>query len=142
MGNGGSLAGDYDFNSAQLGLAVTIPLFTGGYRLARLKAAGIEQEKAIIALSQKRNGIESELIELRLRLEEAAEWVESARLIVSTAERAVALSQSAYSNGLTTQFNVAEAVNRLGEARLGLQSTVFEYRSAYYDWELSGGNTE
>jgi outer membrane protein TolC len=104
-----------------------------------LKAAGIEQEKAAIALSQKRNTVESELIELRLRLGEAAERVESARLIVSTAERAVALSQSAYSNGLTTQFNVAEAVNRLGEARLGLQSAVFEYRSAYYDWELSGG---
>jgi outer membrane protein TolC len=129
MGNGGSLTGDYDFNSAQLGITVTIPLFVGGYRLARLKAAGIEQEKAAVALSQKHNGIESELIELRLRLEEAA-------------ERAVTLSQSAYSNGLTTQFNVAEAVNRLGEARLGLQSAVFEYRSAYYDWELSGGNTE
>ncbi|MDR1506320.1 MAG: TolC family protein [Treponema sp.] len=139
MGDGGSLTGDYDFNSAQLSLAVTIPLFTGGYRLARLKAAGIEQEKAAVALSQRRSGIESELIELHLRLEEAAERVESARLIVSTAERAVALSQTAYSNGLTTQFNVAEAVNRLGEARLGSESAVFEYLSAYYDWELSGG---
>jgi outer membrane protein TolC len=104
-----------------------------------VKAAGIEQERAAIALSQRRNAIENELIELALRLGESAERVESARLIVSTAERAVALSQTAYSNGLTTQFNVAEAVNRLGEARLGLQSAVFEYRSAYYDWELAAG---
>jgi outer membrane protein TolC len=142
MGNGGSLTGDYDFNSAQLGIAVTIPLFVGGYRLARVKAAGIEQEKAAIALSQRRNTVESELIELALRLGESAERVESARLIVSTAERAVALSQTAYANGLTTQFNVAEAVNRLGETRLGLQSAVFEYRSAYYDWELASGNID
>ena len=141
MGNGGSLTGDYDFNSAQLSLAVTIPLFAGGYRLARMKAAGIEQEKAAIALSKKRSGIESELLELRLRLEEAAERIESARLIVNTAERAVTLSEAAYSNGLTTQFNVTEAANKLDEASLGLQSAIFEHRSACYDWELVTGTS-
>jgi outer membrane protein TolC len=139
MGNGGSLLGDYDFNSAQLGLNVTIPLFVGGYRLSRIKAAGIEQEKADLALFKKRNAVESELLELRLRLNEASQRVESARLITETAQRAVTLSQTAYTNGLTTQFTVTEAVNRLGEAQLGLQSAIFEYRSASYDWELAVG---
>jgi outer membrane protein TolC len=114
-------------------------LFAGGYRLSCVKAAGIEQEKADIALSQRRRGIESELIELRLRLDEAAQRVESARLIEETAQRAVSLAQSSYANGLTTQLTVAEAVNRLGEARLGLQSAIFEYRSICYDWEFATG---
>jgi outer membrane protein TolC len=131
--------GDYDFDSTKLNLSVNIPLFTGGYRLSRLKAAGIEQEKAAIALSQRRNRIESELLELRLRLDEAARRVEAARLIEETARRAVVLSQSAYTNGLTTQLTVAEAINRLGEAQLGVQSAIFEYRSAWYDWELAAG---
>ncbi|MDR1176311.1 MAG: TolC family protein [Treponema sp.] len=139
MGNGSSLLGDYDFNSSKLSLNVNIPLFAGGYRLSRVKAAGIEQEKADIALSQRRRGIESELIELRLRLDEAAQRVESARLIEETAQRAVSLAQSSYANGLTTQLTVAEAVNRLGEARLGLQSAIFEYRSICYDWEFAAG---
>jgi outer membrane protein TolC len=65
--------------------------------------------------------------------------VESARLIVETAQRAVNLSRTAYTNGSATQFTVTEAVNRLGEARLGLQSAIFEYRSTYYDWELAAG---
>jgi outer membrane protein TolC len=137
MGNGGSFLGD--FNSAQLGLNVTIPLFVGGYRLSRIKAAGIEQEKADLALLKKRDAVESELIGLRLRLNEASQRVESARLITETAQRAVALSQTAYTNGLATQFTVTEAVNRLGETQLGLQSAIFEYRSAYYDWELAAG---
>jgi outer membrane protein TolC len=139
MGNGGSFVGDYDFNSAKLGLSVNIPLFVGGYRLSKIKAAGIEQEKADLALLKKRDAVESEIIGLRLRLNEAAERVESARLIVETARRAVTLSQTAYTNGLATQFTVTEAVNRLGESQLGLQSAIFEYRSAYYDWELATG---
>ncbi|MDR1211647.1 MAG: TolC family protein [Spirochaetaceae bacterium] len=139
MGNGSSLLGDYDFTSSKLSLSVNVPLFAGGYRLSRVKAAGIEQEKAAIALSQRRRGIESELIELRLRLDEAAQRVESARLIEETAQRAVSLAQSSYANGLTTQLTVAEAVNRLGEARLGLQSAIFEYRSICYDWEFAAG---
>jgi outer membrane protein TolC len=139
MGNGASFIGDYDFNSARLGLSVTIPLFVGGYRLSKIKAAGIEQEKADLALLKKRDAVESEIIGLRLRLNEAAERVESARLIVETARRAVTLSQTAYANGLATQFTVTEAVNRLGESQLGLQSAIFEYRSACYDWELATG---
>jgi outer membrane protein TolC len=142
MGNGSSLLGDYDFTSSKLSLNVNVPLFAGGYRLSRVKAAGIEQEKAAIALSQRRRNIESELIELRLRLDEAAQRVESARLIEETARRAVSLAQSSYANGLTTQLTVAEAVNRLGEARLGLQSAIFEYRSVCYDWEFAAGNAE
>jgi outer membrane protein TolC len=138
MGNGASL-GDYDFNAAQLGLNVSIPIFTGAYRLARVKAAGIEQEKADIALLKKRNAVESELLELRLRLNEAAQRVESAQLITETAQRALSLSQTAYANGLTTQFTVTEAVKQLGEARLGFQSAIFEYRCACYDWELASG---
>jgi outer membrane protein TolC len=139
MGNGSSFTGDYDFNSAQLGISASIPVFVGGYRLSRIKAAGIEQEKAELALLKKRDAIEAELLELRLRLDEAAQRVEAARLITETAERAAALSQTSYTNGLATQFTVTEAVNRLGEARLGLQSAIFEYRCAYYDWELATG---
>ncbi|MDR2052358.1 MAG: TolC family protein [Treponema sp.] len=139
MGNTSSLVGDYDFDSAQLSLSVNIPLFTGGYRLSRIKAAGIEQSKTAIALSRSRERIESELLELRIRLDEAARQVEAARLIEDTARRALTLSQSAYANGLTTQLTVAEAINRLGEARLGLQSAIFEYRAVSCDWELAAG---
>ncbi|GHU90038.1 outer membrane efflux protein [Spirochaetia bacterium] len=139
MGNGGSLVGDYDFDSAALSLKVSIPLFAGGYRLAKMKAAKLEQEKADIALLNKRDAIESDLSKLSLRFKEAVQRVESARLIAAAAERAVSLSQTAYANGLATQLTVADAVNKLGAARLGLHSAIFEYRASYYDWENTAG---
>jgi outer membrane protein TolC len=83
MGND-TLTGDFDLTTAQLSIGVTIPLFTGGYRLALVKAARIEQEKASLALLKNRNAIESDLIELELRLSEAQERIESAQLVENT----------------------------------------------------------
>jgi outer membrane protein TolC len=139
MGNKGSLTGDYDYTAMQLNLGLTIPLFTGGYRLAKLKAAQTEQEKAAIALIKKQMDIESSLVEIRLTLNEASERIDSARLIETMARRAVALAQTAYTNGTATQLSVTEAINKFDQASLGLQNALFEYRCAYYDWELATG---
>jgi outer membrane protein TolC len=141
MGND-SLTGDSDYTAAQLTLGVTIPIFAGGYRLSRVRAARIEQEKASLALEKKQRDVESELIEIQLRLNEANERIETARLIETAARRALALSQTAFANGLVTQLSVTEAANRLDEASLGLQNAVCEYRLAWYDWEIASGNGE
>ncbi|MDR2054191.1 MAG: TolC family protein [Treponema sp.] len=138
MGND-SLTGDYDYTAAQLTLGVSIPVFAGGYRLSRVRAARIEQEKASLALAKKHNDIETELIEIRLRLNEAGERIEAARLIETAARRALSLSQTAFTNGLVTRLSVTEVANRLDEAILGLQSAVCEYRLAWYDWETASG---
>jgi outer membrane protein TolC len=141
MGND-SLTGDYDYTAAQVTLGATIPIFAGGYRLSRVRAARIEQEKASLALVKKQSDIESELIGIRLRLNETSERIEAARLIETAARRALALSQTAFTNGLVTQLSVTEAANRLDEASLGLQSAVCEYRLAWYDWEIASGSVE
>jgi len=90
-------------------------------------------------MSQKETAIESELIELQLRLEEALQRHESSYRTVETARRAVALAQSAYSNGLTTYLTVVDAQDKLDQVWLGFANANFEYLSAYYDWELAVG---
>lgn len=139
MGNGSSFAGDYDFNSAILGITVNIPIFAGGARLARMKAAQLEQEKTIIAISQKETAIESELKELRLRLEEAQRRSESSLRTVETARRAVALAQAAYINGQTAYLTIADAQDKLDLVWLNFANIGYEYFCAYYDWELAVG---
>jgi len=142
MGNGSSLIGDYDFNSASFGIAINIPIMAGGARLARIKAAKLGQEKTIIALAQKETAIESELLELQLRLEDANQRFESAYRTVETARRAVALAQSAYSNGQATYLNVMDAQDKLDMVWLNFANVNFEYLSAYYDWELAVGGRQ
>ena len=139
MGNGSSFAGDYDFNSAVLGINVRIPIMAGGARLARVKAAQLEMEKTIIAMSQKETAIESELIELQLRLNEGRQRQESSFRTIETARRAVELAQAAYINGQTTYLTVVDAQDKLDQVWLGFANVNFEYLSAYYDWELAVG---
>jgi outer membrane protein TolC len=139
MGNGSSLAGDYDFSSASLGLTVRIPIFTGGARLARMQAAKLEQEKVTIALAQKETAIESELYELQLRLAEAQQRSESSLLTVETARRAVALAQRAYANGQATYLAVIDAQDKLDLVWLNFANIGYEFMSAIYDWELAVG---
>jgi outer membrane protein TolC len=138
MGND-SLTGDYDYNAASLGISVTVPLFTGGYRLALLKAAKVEQEKARLSIIKKQNEIESELLECRLRFDDAYARTQTALAIVEMAGRALELAQRSYNNGLATQLSVTEAADRSAQARLGLESAIYDCFAAYYDWELAAG---
>jgi len=140
MGNGSSLVGDNNFHNAALGITVNLPILAGGARLARMKAAQLEQEKTIIAISQRETAIESELIEIQLRLEDARQRFESSYRTVETARRAVALAQSAYTNGQATALTVADAQDKLDLVWLNFVNVNFEYLSAYYDWELATGN--
>ncbi|MDL2229421.1 TolC family protein [Treponema sp. OttesenSCG-928-L16] len=142
MGNAASFIDAYDYSLMQLDLTLTVPLFTGTYRLSKVKEARIEQEKADLSLARKRDAIESELSEIRLRLKEAAERIKSAQLTEGMARRAVTLSQNAYANGLVTQLSVNQAIDNLSQASLGFQNAIYEYLSAWYDWELAAGIAE
>ena len=139
MGNGSSFIGDNNFNSAALSVNLRIPILTGGARLARISAAQLEQEKMTIALSHRENAIESELIVLQLRLDDARQRHESSFITVETARRAVALAQSAYTNGQVTYLSVVDAQDKLDQVWLNFANIDFEYLSALYDWELALG---
>ena len=139
-GNSDVPSNDYDFNSASLGITINIPIMAGGARLANMKAAKLQQEKSLIALSQKKTAIESELLELQLRLHDAHQRFESSLRTVETARRAVALAQSAYTNGQATYLNVADAQDKMDLVWLNFANVNAEYLSAYFDWELATGD--
>ena len=139
MGNGSDFTTGYNYNLASLGVFVSIPILTGGERLARMDAAKAAQEKSIIALSQKETAIESELMGLQLRLEDAKQQSESSLQTVETARRALALAQTAYTNGQATYLNVMDAQDKADLVWLNFANLTFEYLSAYYDWELATG---
>ncbi len=128
-----------EYATAKLGLSVSVPLSTGGFRVAQTKAASIAQETARLNVDQKRSDIETEIRTVRLSLEEAHERIDSARIAESTARRAADVSRAAYEAGGGTQLTVSDAEDRYRQAQLGLYNAVFGYLSAYYDWELATG---
>jgi outer membrane protein TolC len=128
-----------DASVSQVGIKVTVPLFTGFYRTSLMQSAKIAQTKAALETAKKRDSVERELADLRLKLDETRRRIDSARLVEAAASRAAALARSALANGLSTQVAVSEAAAKHDQARLGVQNAIFEYRAAYYDWQLAIG---
>lgn len=138
-GDGSSLA-TYDGSSGSIGLTISLPLYTGGYRASLAESARIEQLKQALSLQDALVAIEGDLEEIMMRLRTASQTIASAGLVVETAERAAGLAKSAFANGMATQLSVTEAASRLEQARLGFLNAQFEYRMAYYDWEQASGS--
>jgi outer membrane protein TolC len=141
-GKGSDILPEYDVATASLGLKVTIPLFAGGYRLSLMAAAKNNQAKAATTIIQKRDDVERELVSVRLRLDEARRRIDSARLVEATARRAADLAKLSFTNGLATQLQVSQAATGLDQAQLGLQNAIYQYKSAFYDWELATGKAD
>jgi len=135
--DGVDLSGGVDSLSA--GLAVTIPIFYGGSRFARMDQARLELEKAITDQTIQDDTIYTQLETIRLRLVEAEQRIRSAEQTRATAERAFTISETAVASGLATQLELKDARVNLERTQLNYVSAVFDYLSAYFDWQLATG---
>ncbi len=137
-GNGTSFD-DYDFTSIQLGVTVSLPVYTGGYRTSLVRSASIEKEKRSLEILKKQDEIEQELLSLNLQMQEARKRIDSARVLKEATERAYSLSRAALANGLGTQLAVSQAGTNLAQSSMNLQYALYTYRALCYDWELAVG---
>jgi len=129
----------YDYTAAQLGIKIALPLFTGGYRPSKVKEAEIGRETARLQIQKKKDEIEQDLVSAQLRMKESSRKIESARALADASLRASSLARIAFENGLGTQLAVSQANTNTAQAKLNLQNAIYEYRTAYYDWESASG---
>jgi outer membrane protein TolC len=140
-----SLFGNYQINAQQngapnffgdpdsratskwLGLSVSIPVFTGTKRDAR-----IDQKRAV--LNQARNQAqlarlqaESQVKSLREQAQEALERARGQRLAVQQAGRGFEIASAQYREGLSSQLE-------LTDAELALRQSEYNYAQAVYDY--------
>ncbi|ADK82096.1 TolC family protein [Sediminispirochaeta smaragdinae] len=135
-----SLNGDYDFTSVQLGVTVSLPIFTGGYRQSLVESARIQQTNSSVEIMKSQDQIEQDLSSLHLQMVEARRRLDSAHALVEASSRAASLARTALSSGLGTQLDVSRATSNLAQAQVGLQNAIYTYRALYYDWQLATGN--
>jgi outer membrane protein TolC len=127
----------YHYTAAQLGIKISLPLYTGGYRLALVHEAEAGKAAAQLQIVKKQDEIAQELESVKLRLDESFKKIESAMALETASQRAAELASVAFNNGLSTQIAVSQANTHRAQAKLNLQNAIFEYRMAYYDWEFA-----
>jgi len=130
---------DYKSLAVQFGLKATLPLYTGGYREAKLAEERIGLAISDIRIAQKRESIKNELTSVDLRLQEAKARIESVKSVVDVAQRAYDRAANAFKSGVATQLQLNQATVGLEGSRLQYLSAVYDYLSAYFDWEMSVG---
>lgn len=130
---------DDDTQSLTAGLMLQIPLYAGGGRAARMRRAELEVEKTDNSIQQKINDVQTELRNIELTLAEASERIEFARQALDTAELAYSITEISAESGVATQLELKDARVSLVQAHLTHYSAIFDYLSAYFDWQAAVG---
>ena len=123
----------------QVGLALTIPLYYGGSRFAKMEQSRLELEKSRVNLLQKQDEVRTEINNLQLLLEEASSRIVSAETTVKTAEKAYRITEISAENGLATQLELKDALLNQAGAKLNYYSAIYDYLNAYFQWQQAVG---
>jgi outer membrane protein TolC len=123
-----------------VGLNLSIPIFSGGYRQAQVQKAKIELEKTRIKIDRERETIYNEIHNIHLRLEEAHQRVEAAKATLETAKKAFEIAEITAANGLATQLELKDARVVYDQSRLNVYAAAYDYLDAYFDWQQAAGD--
>ena len=137
MSDGFRLGGGTDV--LQLGVRISLPVYTGGARNTGMDIERSSLEKKRIEIAAMQDRILTETRQIFLSLVEAKDRIDTAGAVLQTAERAYALALLSQQNGLITQLELNESAVQLEGARLGLNAAVYDYLSSYFDWEKATG---
>jgi len=125
--------------AAQAGLSLTIPIYYGGSRFAKMEQVRVEKEKSRINLIKKQDEIRTEISNLQLLLEESSSRIISAQTTLETAEKAFSIIEISSRNGLSTQLDLKDARLSLSGAQLNYYSAIFDYLNSYFQWQQAIG---
>lgn len=124
----------------KVGLKLELPIFTGGALLAKDHQVKIESEQTEIRLQQKREDIIVELRQIYLTLQREFENIATAESTIGSAQEAYNIAQVAFDNGVMTQLELRDTRLNLESAELRHLTAVYNYLSAYFDWQKATGN--
>ena len=122
-----------------LGFTLTLPLYSGGALSSQDKKVRAEYEKTVLSIDQLEEDVMSEIKSIYLSLKEADERIQSALATMITAEKAYEITQASYNSGMGTLLGLKDARLSREKAEIAHISAVYEYLSAYFDWEKAVG---
>lgn len=109
------------------GLAIRVPIFSGGARRADLELARVQLRQTELQLAQLRESVQLDVIQQRGELERANALIRARAQTVAQAERVYSLSNLAYEKGLQTNLQLSDARLQLQQARANEAQALHDY---------------
>ncbi len=114
-------------SSKQVGLRVSVPVFSGFRRQARIRQRRMALEQARIQTRLAMDQAEIQVRNLLDQVQEARQRVDAQRLAVTQAERGYEIASAQYREGLAGRLE-------LTDAEVALRQSEFNYAEAIYDY--------
>jgi OMF family outer membrane factor len=108
----------------------SVPLFTGGSNLARLKQAEARCRQARVGLAMAEDGIRLEVKAVTLGLNQETKNAAYQRKNVEVAEAALGLAEQRFQNGLLTNLDYMDSQLALTQARVAYLNALANYQVA------------
>ncbi len=137
-------------NSLRWGFSANIPLFNGFATQAKIQKARLGLRKTELAEKNLQNGIRMEFVANTSELQRAFKSVIGQQEVVKLAEKAYAISQVRYEQGLGTELEVQDVRLTLSRARMGYLQGLYDLRLAEAEYariieidaELTSGSSK
>ncbi len=127
------------FTTSLLGLKVTIPLFDGGARNARIEKAKLELQKTNNNIDQLKISIDNDVAQSRLKMKTALATMESQKRNIQLAEQVYKTTKLKYEQGLGSNQEIYNAQTELKVAQNNYYSSLYDAISAKIDYLKAAG---
>lgn len=123
-----------DFNTTQgAALTVTIPLFDWGTNTLQVESALYQYQGAVLTLENTQQQIRQEVLDLINRLRGAESRIKVLEKSITVAQKSYDISVERFQSGTTSRNDVAQAQQRLTNAKINSLSATIDYQVALAD---------
>jgi len=126
-------------NTVTVGLKLSIPVFDGFARSAKVQQAQIDMQKVKITKLKTEEALKVQLLQAELNMREARERVQAQSQSVQQAEKALKIAESRYNNGVGTQLEILDAQSALVQTQVNYSRAIYDFLVAKAEWENVAG---
>ena len=131
----GSISTNNFVNSCMVGVSLSLNLFNGLQTSARVDQARVNFMQTQQQLSAAKDGMMTNIQNIRYRLEEAKKRIDTQTSTVEQAEKGYSIATVRYQDGSGTQLEVNDADLALMRAKVNRVQAVYDYLVAQADFE-------
>lgn len=125
---------------SSIGLALSVPIFSGGQRFSKVKQAQLQVEEMRWQRENLERSVDMQvkvaIDNIKMNVKQISSCAES----VGQAERAHTIQEQSFDIGATSYLNLRDSELALTQARLAYNQAIYNYLVAHSDLELLLGN--
>jgi outer membrane protein TolC len=132
------LQGTY-FTSSFIGLRLSVPIFDGGAKNARIEKAKLDQQKTRNNIEQLQLSIDIDIVQSRIKMNSALATMESQKRNIQLAEQVYRTTKLKYEQGLGSNQEIYNAQTELKVAQNNYYGSLYDAITAKIDYLKAAG---